>query len=605
MGTLLLCIVMLALFLLVPVQGSEAAGPSFYATNSLVRIARDAPYPAGRENGISISAAANEYEAAQLVLYGGDAGLRAVNLSLAGPLEDEAGNTLPVHAVAFYREHYVTVTSPSGGRGGGRAGTYADALIPFVNPFNGDALGSADISAAPFEVRAGENQPVYVEFYIPAGAAAGVYRGTIHIVQDGDMYFADVPVSVTVRNFNLPAASSLRTNFQTYDSEHWLGPANYFGYEYRGPEHQAVARAIDELLLQHRLSPSSPQGTGFEIGATGHIQSDPQQEELLLSFLDRPEYSGYSLSYYDGYPFKRMVTSNRQRAMNYLASAYGWFEAHDVAHKLLVMPGDEPQSRRAMKKIGKLARLARDANPDYRVAMTLEIGDQLTADTLFGAVNVPVGGYWSFDPEIARLRKAAGDEIWTYTAVVQNQEQPSPYWQIDFPLLNYRIVPWISYRYGVEGVLYWTTALWGELAERGRSPWSDPCSYKPGSDCYNGEGLLLYPGKEVNFVVPRDAFGAASPAPVYGAVPSLRLKALRDAMEDYEYLVMAAAIGGAEAEQEALLVGCGGDAAANCFHNWNHDATALLEARERLATTIEAAAATKLVQEPQEKGESK
>lgn len=602
-GTLLLCAATVALFLLVPAQRSEAAVASFYVTNSLERIALDAPFPAGGDTGIDISAAANEYEGAQLVLHGGDAGLREVNLLLAGPLSDRSGNILPAHSVTFYREHYVTVTSPSGGQGGGKAGTYADALIPFVNPFNGDALGSAEIPAAPFEVRAGQNQPVYVEFYVPPGAVAGTYLGTIHVVQDGGMYFADVPVSVTVRNFTVPEASSLRTNFQAYDSEHWLGPANYFGYEYRSQEHWAMARAIDELLLRHRLTPSTPLGTEFEIAATGRILPNPQQEELLLSFLQRPEYTDYSLSYYDTYPFKRMPTTNRQGAINYLVSVYEWFQAHGVAHKLAVQPGDEPASRKALRKVGNLARLARDANPDYRVAMTVEIGNQATGDTLFGAVNVLAAGYWSFDPDIARLRQAAGDEIWAYTAVVQNQEQPSPYWQIDFPLLNYRIVPWISYRYGVEGMLYWTTTLWGELAERSRSPWSDPCSFTADGNCYNGDGLLLYPGSEINFVVPKDAYGDGSPAPAYGAAPSLRLKALRDAMEDYEYLVMAASIDGAQAEQEALLVGCAGDAVANCFHDWNPDAGALLDARERLATTIEAAAAARYVRKLQAGGE--
>jgi hypothetical protein len=181
--------------------------------------------------------------------------------------------------------------------------------------------------------------------------------------------------------------------------------------------------------------------------------------------------------------------------------------------------------------------------------------------------------------------------VWTYTGVAQDPEEPTPYWQIDFPLLNYRIAPWINYRYEVDGLLYWTTALWSNIKKRGTTPWEDPCSYKSGWTCFNGDGLLVYPGKEIDYIVPAGAYGADSAAEVYGAVPSLRLKALRDAMEDYEYLLMASKTNPVEAELALNEIACAGDPTKNCFTHWNQYPADLLAARERLGSMIEAAVA--------------
>lgn len=82
-----------------------------------------------------------------------------------------------------------------------------------------------------------------------------------------------------------------------------------------------------------------------------------------------------------------------------------------------------------------------------------------------------------------------------------------------------------------------------------------------------------------------------SAAPVYGPVPSLRLKALRDGMQDYELLVLAAQKD-PQAMDAAIAVGCRGDAnpgnaQMNCFHSWNTEPAALLNTRQRLATIIQ------------------
>jgi hypothetical protein len=74
---------------------------------------------------------------------------------------------------------------------------------------------------------------------------------------------------------------------------------------------------------------------------------------------------------------------------------------------------------------------------------------------------------------------------------------------------------WMSYRNGVSGELYYSlTGAWGG------NPWRTVLAFGG-----NGDGTLLYPGTASTVGVTK---------PIY--LPSVRLKYIRDGMQDYEYL---------------------------------------------------------------------
>jgi len=59
------------------------------------------------------------------------------------------------------------------------------------------------------------------------------------------------------------------------------------------------------------------------------------------------------------------------------------------------------------------------------------------------------------------------------------------------------MVPWITWRYGMQGILYWDMKHWSEV----KSPWTDAVTFMSGYFCsegrvLNGEGSLIYPGSE-------------------------------------------------------------------------------------------------------------
>jgi hypothetical protein len=85
---------------------------------------------------------------------------------------------------------------------------------------------------------------------------------------------------------------------------------------------------------------------------------------------------------------------------------------------------------------------------------------------------------------------------------------------------------------------------------------------------FNGEGSLVYPARPVGYD---------------GIVPSIRLKALRDAIQDYEYMAILQRLGKAEAAQDIVR------SLTTTFFQWNKDPAAYDQARARLAALIVAA----------------
>jgi hypothetical protein len=95
---------------------------------------------------------------------------------------------------------------------------------------------------------------------------------------------------------------------------------------------------------------------------------------------------------------------------------------------------------------------------------------------------------------------------------------------IDSTPVGNRVFQWLAYLYGIETELYYFSDYC----------WSTPCGYPtkssdPWTSIYifggNGDGTLEYPGIPAKI-------GGSAPIPL----PSIRLKLIRDGMQDYEYL---------------------------------------------------------------------
>jgi hypothetical protein len=155
--------------------------------------------------------------------------------------------------------------------------------------------------------------------------------------------------------------------------------------------------------------------------------------------------------------------------------------------------------------------------------------------------------------------QAKGDKVWSYNCT--QQDDYSPKWLLDYAPINYRIQPgFINASLGLVGILYWRVDWWSTDSWNGTQQWAS----------YPGEGLLVYPGAAVG---------------LSGQVmPSMRLKYLRDGVDDYDYVQLLKAQGqGDWALSVARTVGPD-------WTNWTRDTTALEAARVLLGNELDALA---------------
>ncbi|MFI5394711.1 MAG: glycoside hydrolase domain-containing protein [Candidatus Binatia bacterium] len=502
----------------------------------------------------SISAAQNEYESFQVIARApANVALVGVNgyaTDLTGP-----GGTLPSANIVLYREQYVRVTTPSPGSPY-PPDYWPDALIPFLNPETGQPLSGGRIPSAPFDVPMGTNQPIFVEVYVPPGTAPGVYTGSV-VMSATVRSSTAVPVTLQVRNFALPQRASLRSDFTPYGQT--SNAANYFGLPYGSADRAAMTERFNSFLLAHRLNSDQPNGsTPYVFLSTGHIDTTDSYP-LLRHYFEDLHATGWSIPFGPNWPWPDPTGADRDKAVTYLTEMANYLTANGWFNRSYVYLYDEPNSAAAYSTIRDVAALIHSVRGDYRVLITEQPQPQEPSwGSLSGAVDIWVPLFSLFDEPSASAAIANGNEVWAYA-----EGSASPQWLIDFPLINYRVPSWIEWRYGQTGLLYWTPWYWEQT-----NPWDSTATDVRSYATFNDSGMLVYPGNDVGYL--------------NGPIASIRLKALRDGMEDYEYLKLLSDMGDANAAAaEALGIG-------TSWQAWDRAAVDLEAARDRLASRIEA-----------------
>ena len=153
-----------------------------------------------------------------------------------------------------------------------------------------------------------------------------------------------------------------------------------------------------------------------------------------------------------------------------------------------------------------------------------------------------------------------GKEVWFYTFFAPRDNSPT--WLIDFPPINHRVAQgFINQRLGLTGLLYWKVDTWTD------DPWNnvDTNANLELPEHYPGEGMLIYPGEQVG---------------ISGSVASMRMKWIRDGVEDYEYIEILKKTGYYTWAMETIAE------VATDLHNWNQDPAVLQAVRLKLGSKI-------------------
>ena len=474
----------------------------------------------GGATEVNLSAARDESQSFQIVVSGASSGISNANVKISD-LEGPGKEVIPRTSFTLYREKYVYVSASSPNWGGTNKpkgpGWYPDALIPFTDPETGKPLSGATLTAVPFNVKAGNNQPIWVDLLVPQNAVPGQYAGSYTVTSDQGEFTGRI--SLTVWNFSLPTTPSLKSAFLF--------------------SHAGTLEAQQELL-RNKLSPSATPASQM-----------PLMKGRGLSATDTGPFSGADVGNCKMAPAPSVSQFKARTAGQQPGVLLYDYSADEIGHCTNLYP-----------TIQQWANNMHQAGISNLVSISPKPG--LYSDgsgTGRSAVDIwvllPVM-YNSSQTEVDHVLKK-GDSVWSYNTLVQDAY--SPKWEIDFDPVDFRIQPgFINQSLNLTGLLYWRIDRWTS------DPWNNVNNTGAFSSAnYPGEGMLVYPGEQVG---------------VKGVVASMRLKWLRDGVEDYEYIQILKNLGKEDvALQIARSVG-------SDWTHWSRDPVAIESARQQLGQAI-------------------
>ncbi len=514
---------------------------------------------AGSGAGATLEAARNEFEAFHVVINGGGAGAKAVTVA-AGPLAGPDGAVIDDARV--FREgmyHVATVSNVQG-----TAGPWPDAMIPAV-----DEIDHQTRNAFPVDVPIDQQQPVFVEYHVPAGAAAGWYTGTVQVTGGVS---AEIPVKLYVHAFSLPSTSSLASAY----GMGWDDPctAHYGGYPQCGGDAGVAAlnNKYTRFALDHRISLS-------DVVYTGPAQNaDGSYDWASWDALYGPMLDGGMGGQLIGAKLTEVRYTWTADQAHYAEWAKhfrdkGWFS------RTFDYSCDEPPNGCSWTSINARTAMVHAADPQFRTLVTTQLAPATDNGVLAGIdVLVPTVGL--LDPMPPATNTRAGYDaflavstqkrLWMYQScdsdgcngIGDASMSGWPSHMIDAPAAQNRAMEWQAWRQRVDGELYYDTTY---AFTRGDA-WSS--QYYFGG---NGDGTLFYPGTPAKI-------GGTTQIPI----ASLRLKMIREGMEDYEYFKALADAGDAAmADREAAAL-------SPTAYQSTADPAQIDAARHRIALRIEA-----------------
>jgi len=524
---------------------------------------------------VQLGAARNEWASFQILLRS-DQPVNGVSVE-AGDLDGPGGSVLRGADSQLYRQHQLHLEVGTYRNESFKPDWYPDPLIPFRNPLTGKKLEGARFVAAPFDLPANQTHGFWVDLYVPTNARPGDYRGVYRLTAGGGV--REIPVSLAVWDFTLPQTPTLVTEFGSPRLREYYRERAKAGHEPEPSDWTAVEAQCARLLSEHRFNASPPEELLMpKAQPDGSFQIAARQVQALREFVDRYHVNALLAPH----PSSAVTDPDAQRDR-----LRAWLAAFDRAAKELDRPKvlfytylrDEPNTLEDYRYVQKWGRAVREAKSVVKVLVVEQPwtepgygGADSAWGDLYGAVDIWCPLFSLHRQESAANRQALGETIWTYTALCQGP--PTPWWHIDFPLLNYRVPAWMAWRDGMKGLLYWGGMSYWRQSE---DPWTQAPFFTGNGQPQQGEKGILYQG-EGSLVYPARAVGYD------GVAPTIRLKALRDAIQDYEYLAMLERLGEAAEAQQVVR------ALTRTFFQWEKDPAAYEQARAKLAAMIVGAA---------------
>jgi hypothetical protein len=509
---------------------------TWWTTHSLAKIKPLDPVPSAPTKSVDLYAGRNEFESFQIVLRAGTTDLSRVDIDFSN-FRTSQGAEISKENVTVYLERFLNLQRPSSDEGG--TGLWPDPLVPRVDRYTHERR-----NAFPFTVQGGRNQPVWVEIFVPPAANPGKYTGSARISVGGTEPFL-VPIHVVVWNFTLPSTSTLQSSFGLSG----IAALKQHRGRYTNDEDlYAITRLYAKAALLHRISIHGGSGVPPKYSDdSGRMRLDWSKYDAEVGpFLD-----GSAIS--EGEPLQGARATSveirtppaletEEQQVSYWTQYTRHFQQKGWLNRLFLYLWDEP-AQGVFPDVLKRGRVALRVDPKIRSLVTVPFTEKLAevVQIWVPLVNClePKPGYDDFCEHTPALetytRETQPMTLWFYQSCASHgcnivggtYFTGWPSYIIDVPGTSNRVMQWIAWKYRIKGELYYSM---DEAYGRGKDPWDGV--FLVGG---NGDGTLFYPGRP-------DHIGGRTDIPI----ESIRLKLIRDGMEDYEYLALLAKLGGAK-----------------------------------------------------------
>lgn len=440
----------------------------------------------------------------------------------ATDLTSATGKVIPKKQISLFLEHYIQIYAMSSPIGA--TGYWPDALAPLTDPFSMQA-----------QYAVVGNRPLWIDILVPSATPAGKYSGKLLVLKDGNPV-ETLGIQLDVYSFSLPEQTHLITYFNVSKGE--LG--SFYNKAPDSPEIDQLSQSYFDFLYSHRLETWFNEPLVPEVKVNGDIAEVKFNDQRYDFYLNKRKTKRVILEAGPHDLIRQIKAEPFSPSFNkviksYLTAVDSYFKKHGWNDRLVFnSPIDEPNTKKDYEETRKWAQLVHEAAPGVHfLATESPVSDNPDWGTLRGYVNnFCVHGNTLNDPNVRQAlleEQAKGGEATWYISC--DQAYPQPNYFIDAPAMDPVMVPWITARYHMNGILYWAANFWNQTPD----PWLDPVTYISGFDCsngwvLNGEGSLIYPGDHT-----KQYTGQQN---VSGPVSSIRFELLREGIEDYEYLCL-------------------------------------------------------------------
>ena len=482
---------------------------------------------------VRLKVARNEFTAYQLIVET-DGRLDDVDVQ-ASPLRHVSGARLEGRNLAVSKMWYVEVRQPSTGYDKISLGPawYPDALMPYrkARLNTGFPFSIPDIYN---NIPGQKNHAIWIDVYVPHERAAvppGRYSGEVTVTWKGGQ--DRVAVELDVWDFALPHENHLKGDIWN-GSMRTMPPDEELAYYQMARRHRFVPLIyayrpkifvdgaqvkLDWTEFDQRVA-RYYDGTAFteKHGYWGPGYAQPLTHMMLPFDIEGQKHGNpWPVAAPAGVPtpeYEAVWKETARQVKAHLDQDARWRRVMKVA---FLNGLDESYNDAAYEKMIYYGRLLQDAMGKDWFRYRIDGGYSWEAmEKLSSVVNLWVAHTVSWDTDKMEHFRKRGVESWFYGPMIYEQRKNSGCGSntfLDLDLLVNRAIGWIGWKYR-SGWVEW------EFDWNAYAVWYEAENFKEAHRTYNGSGQLIYRGAVMGYREP---------------VASVRLKAQRRGLQDYEY----------------------------------------------------------------------